>query len=51
MTLLGPGDPQTRLQLIGACAAAEHFLGRHEAAERRLADAFQALDDAQPRRR
>ena len=43
--LLGPGDPQLRLQLIGGCAAAEHFLGRHAAADRRLADAFDALED------
>ena len=41
--LLGPGAIRTRVTLIAATASAEHFLGRHEVAERRLAAALDTL--------
>ena len=39
-----------RVTLTAACAAAEHFLGRHEQAERRLAAALESLPDGRRRR-
>ena len=41
--LLGPGETDMRATLVAATAAAEHFLGRHETAERRLAVALETL--------
>ena len=35
----------TRVRLTSACAACEHYLGRHQPAERRLLAAFAALPD------
>ena len=43
--LLGPDAARTHVTLIAATATAEHFLGRHEVAERRLSTALQTLDD------
>ena len=43
--LLGPGETGMRVTLVAATAAAEHFLGRHETAERRLAAALETLPD------
>jgi DNA-binding CsgD family transcriptional regulator len=37
------GDEPERLRLVAACAACEHFLGRHEEAQSRLHEAFDAL--------
>ena len=38
-------ETRLRVTLIAGCAAAEHFLGRHEEAERRLAAAFESLPE------
>ena len=43
--LIGADDPQA-LRLTAACAASEHFLGRHEDAQARLLAALDALPDA-----
>ena len=36
LELIGDSDPAARLRLTAACAASEHFLGRHEDAQARL---------------
>ena len=41
--MIGDEDPAARLGLTAACAASEHFLGRHEDAQARLHAAFDAL--------
>jgi len=38
-------DPALRLRLTSACASCENFLGRHDAAQRRLVAALEALPD------
>ena len=43
--LLGPGETDMRATLVAATAAAEHFLGRHETADRRLAVALETLPE------
>ena len=43
--LLPASEQRTRIALIAACAASEHFLGRHEEATRRLEAAFAGLPD------
>ena len=43
--LLGPGETDMRVTLVAATAAAEHFLGRHETADRRLAVALETLPE------
>ena len=43
--LLAPDELRTRIALTAACAASEHFLGRHEEATRRLEAAFAGLPD------
>ena len=43
--LVPAGETRLRVALTAACAAAEHFLGRHEQAGRRLADALESLPD------
>ena len=43
--LLPPSELRTRIALTAACAASEHFLGRHEEATRRLEAAFAGLPD------
>ena len=43
--LVGTDDDALRLRLTSACASCEHFLGRHETAERRLVAALEALPD------
>ena len=40
-----PDELRTRIALTAACAASEHFLGRHEEATRRLEAAFAGLPD------
>ena len=43
LALVEASDVRTRVRLTAACAASEHFLGRHEAADRRLAAALDSL--------
>ena len=43
LELIGDSDPAARLRLTAACAASEHFLGRHEDAQARLHASFEAL--------
>ena len=43
--LLGGEDAASRIRLIGACAAVEHLLGRHDEARARLAGALHGLGD------
>jgi hypothetical protein len=46
LELIADGDRSASLRLTAACAASEHFLGRHEAAQLRLGAAFDALPRA-----
>jgi ATP/maltotriose-dependent transcriptional regulator MalT len=45
LELVPAGDTGQRVSLTAACAAAEHFLGRHEQAERRLVAELDSLPD------
>ena len=45
LELVPAADDRLRVTLTAACAASEHFLGRHEQAKRRLAAAFESLPD------